>query len=71
MKLYVTYGMGSKLRRNYSIVEGIDYETTRRMVEAGTNREFAFEYTEEEFGDMAERYGLTPVPLQPQGPIED
>lgn len=70
MKLYVTYGLGSKLARNYSIVEGIDYATTRRMVEAGTNREFAFEYTEEEFGDIAEKYNLTLVPLQPQGPCE-
>lgn len=40
------------------------------MVEAGTNREFAFEYTEEEFGDIAEKYNLTLVPLQPQGPCE-
>lgn len=67
MKLYVTYGLGSKLCKNYSVVEGIDYSTCRRMVEAGTNREFAFDYTEEEFGDTAKKYGLTEVPIQPQG----
>ena len=67
MKLYVTYGIGSKLGKNYSVVEGLDYDICRRMVVAGTNCEFAFNYTEEYFGDMAERYGLTQVPLQPQG----
>jgi hypothetical protein len=70
MKLYVTYGMGSKLGKNYSVVEGLDYAICRRMVEAGTNREFAFDYTEEEFAGQPEKYGLTEVPLQPQGPCE-
>jgi hypothetical protein len=67
MKLYVTYGLGSKLRSCYSVVEGIDYATCRRMVEAGTNLQFAFDYTEEEFGDMAARHNWKLVPLQPQG----
>ena len=70
MKLYITYGVGSKLRKNYSVVEGLTYEICRRMAEAGTNREFAFDYTEEEFGNMADRHNLTEVPIQPQGPCE-
>ena len=69
MKLYVTYGMGSKLGKCYSVVEGLDYGVCRRMVEAGTNCEFAFDYTEEEFAGQVDKYGLTEVPLQPQGPI--
>ena len=70
MKLYITYGLGSKLKNCYSVVECIDYETCRRMAIAGTNREFAFDYTEEDFGDMAEKYGMTEVRVQPQGPCE-
>lgn len=70
MKLYVTYSLGSKLKHCYSVVEGLDYGVCRRMVEAGTNCEFAFCYTEDEFAGQVERYGLKPVLLQPQGPIE-
>ena len=68
MKLYITYGLGSKLRNCYSVIEGLDYQTCRRMAEAGTNREFAFDYTEDEFAGQAEQYGMKEVPLQPQGP---
>lgn len=70
MKLYITYGLGSKLKNCYSVIEGLDYAVCHRMAEAGTNREFAFDYTEEDFGDMAEKYGMTEVPVQPQGPCE-
>jgi hypothetical protein len=51
-------------------VEGLDYEVCRRAALAGTNREFAFDYTEEEFGDMAKQYNMTQVLVQPQGPCE-
>ena len=68
MKLYITYGLGSKLRNCYSVIEGLDYQTCRRMAEAGTNREFAFDYTEAEFAGQVEQYGMKEVPLQPQGP---
>lgn len=70
MKLYITYGFGSKLRNCYSVVEGIDYETCRRMVEAGTKLEFAFDYTEDEFVRIKEEYNLRLVLLQPQGVCE-
>lgn len=70
MKLYITYSLGSKLKNCYSVIEGLDYAVCRRMALAGTNREFAFDYTEEDFGDMAEKYGMKEVLVQPQGLCE-
>ena len=66
MKLFITYGCESNLARNYSVVEGADYDTCREQAFLLTEGRFAFSYTEEEFAGQIEKYGLTEVPLQPQ-----
>jgi hypothetical protein len=65
-KLFVTYGYGSNLRDNYSIVEGADLATCYEQIRSVCGRAYAFAYFEKEFAGQAERYKLTEVPLQPQ-----
>jgi hypothetical protein len=65
-KLYVTYGNGSNLRNNYSVVTGVDYADCRAQVMEVTGGKFAFDYTEAEFKHQPAQYNLTEVPLQPQ-----
>jgi hypothetical protein len=65
-KLYVTYGNGSNLRNNYSVVTGANYTDCRAKVMEVTGGKFAFDYTEAEFAHQVSAYNLTEVPLQPQ-----
>ena len=66
MKLFITYGVGSNLGRNYSVVEGADYDACREHVFLITEGRFGFTYTEEQFAGQVEKWGMTEVPLQPQ-----
>ena len=66
VKVAVTYGNGSNLRNNYSVVEGETriecYEEIRHV----TNGRYAFSYIyDDDFLKQIERYSLTEVPLQP------
>ncbi len=65
-KLFITYGNGSNLRNNYSVVEGEDYSACRAIADEVTGGKFAFDYPEEAFRGQPEKYSLTEVPLQPQ-----
>lgn len=67
VKLYVTYGLGSKLQNNYFVVEGGTLQDCLATVKAVTKNQYAFTYTEEHFAGQADKYNLTEVPLQPQG----
>lgn len=67
MKLYITYGYGTKQRGNFSVVEGENYIEARQKAFNGTDKgRFAFTYTEEEFKGLAEKFSLTEIPLTPQ-----
>jgi hypothetical protein len=66
MKIYVTYGYGSNLRDNYSVVEGQNEMECYNKIGAICNGAYSFSYKEEEFEGQAEKYGLTEVPLQAQ-----
>lgn len=69
VKLYVTYGLGSRLRNNYSVVEGETTQDCFTTVKEVTKNQYAFTYTEEYFAGRADKYNLTEVPLQPQGAL--
>jgi hypothetical protein len=66
MKLFVTYGWGSNLRHNFSVVEGEDTSACYDQINSTAGRNYAFAYSEADFEGQAERYGLTEVPLQAQ-----
>ena len=65
-KLYITYGNGTNLRNNYSVIEGESYSECRQIADEVTGGKFAFDYPEIAFAGQAEKYNLTEVPLQPQ-----
>lgn len=64
-KFYVTYGWGTALRDNFSVVEAPTYGEARVLISARIGNKFAFCYTEEQFEGQKERYGITEIPLQP------
>jgi hypothetical protein len=71
---YVTYGHGTNLRDNFSVVEAVDYDAARVIVFNTIGAKFAFMYDEsqwvEEGTSQAAYYGLTEVPLQAQVPVD-
>lgn len=66
MKIFVTYGCGSDLGMNYSVVEADTAQDAYKIIEATCGRAFAFTYSEEDFAGQIEEYGLIEVPLQAQ-----
>lgn len=64
-----TFGMnhrdisGRSLGNAYVPVEAVDYGTARDMMTKARGRKWAFMYTEREFGNQADVYGLECVPL--------
>ena len=66
MKLFVTYGNGSNLRNNFSVVTGDSIAECYERIHRVCGPRYAFAYTEADFFGQTERYDLTEVPLQPQ-----
>jgi hypothetical protein len=64
MKLFVTYGYGTRLRHGFSVVEGQDSQECYQKIAAVCGQHYAFAYTEDRFKGQVERYNLHEVPLQ-------
>lgn len=64
-KLYVTYGWGSNLRNNYSVVEAPTEMECHEKVDEVCGRDYAFTYRDMKSAGI-EEYKLTEVPLQAQ-----
>lgn len=67
MKLYVTYGYGTRLRHGFSVVEGKDTLDCQNQIHQTCGQLYAFAYDKEGFKGQAERYNLHEVALQPCG----
>jgi hypothetical protein len=64
VKLFVTYGCGTPLGKNYSVIEGETIKHCYAHLWDCCGKHYAFAYDEKQFGNQAEKYGLTEVPLQ-------
>lgn len=65
VKLYVTYGCGSRLRNCFSMVEAETFQAAHAKVYEVCGTKYAFTYDEKHFAGQEEKYCLTEVPLQP------
>ena len=65
VKLYVTYGCGTRLRNCFSVVEAEFLSDAYKHVKSICGNKYAFAYIEKDFEGQPEQYGLTEVPLQP------
>lgn len=65
VKLYVTYGSGTRLRNCFSVVEAETPHAAYAKVHEVCGNKYAFAYSEKDFAGQEEKYCLTEVPLQP------
>lgn len=66
MKVYITYGIGSNLSNCYSVASGKNLEDCMEKIRKKTGNRYAFNYFEEDFKVIQDRYGpMLQVPLQP------
>lgn len=60
---YVTYGLNTGQRYNFSRVFAREYASAREFINEKIGDKFAFCFTETEFSGAVEAYGLTEIPL--------